>query len=42
MQIFQRLSVAVRFMMRHERFDVVNYVDDFVGIGVPTLVRPFM
>ena len=39
MQIFQRLSDAVRFMMRRDGFDVVNYVDDFVGIGVPSVAQ---
>ena len=38
-QIFQRLSDAVRYIMRREGFDVVNYVDDFVGIdSVRTLL----
>ena len=37
MQIFQRLSDTVRFMMRRDGFDVVNYVDNFVGIGVPSI-----
>ena len=38
-QIFQRLSDAVRYMMRREGFDVINYVDDFVGIDVPSVAR---
>ena len=38
-QIFQRLSDTVRHMMHREGFDVVNYVDDFVGIDVPSVAR---
>ena len=33
-QIFQRVSDAVRFIMRRYGYDVINYVDDFVGVGV--------
>ena len=39
MQIFQRLSDAIRHMMRHLGFDVINYVDDFVGVGTPSVAR---
>ena len=38
-QIFQRLSDAVRFIMRRDRYDVINYVDDFVGFGTPSVAR---
>ena len=38
-QIFQHLSDAVRYIMRREGFDVVNYVDDFVGIDIPSVAR---
>ena len=38
-QIFQRLSDAVRFMMHREGYDVINYVDDFVGVGVPSVAQ---
>ena len=38
-QIFQHLSDAIRHMMRHLGFDVLNYVDDFVGIGTPSVAR---
>ena len=34
-QIFQRLSDAVRFMMREKGFCVIDYIDDYVGVGVP-------
>ena len=36
-QIFQRLSDAVRFIMRRDGYDVINYVDDFVGFGTPSV-----
>ena len=39
MQIFQRLSDAICHMMRRLGFDVLNYVDDFVGIGMPSVAR---
>ena len=39
MQIFQHLSDAVRYMMHREGFDIVNYVDDFVGVDVPSIAR---
>ena len=32
-QIFQRVSDAVRYMMRHRGHTVLNYVDDFLGVG---------
>ena len=38
-QIFQCLSVTLCFMMRCAGFDIVNYVDDFVGIGIPSVAR---
>ena len=38
-QIFQRLSDAVRFMMRARGFQIVNYVDDYVGFGVPSVAE---
>ena len=33
-QIFQHMSDAVHYVMRRNGFTVVNYVDDFVGIGI--------
>ena len=38
-QIFQRLSDAIHHMMRHLGFDVINYVDDFVGVGTPSVAH---
>ena len=35
-QIFQRLSNAVRFVMRREGFTMIDYIDDYVGMGVPS------
>ena len=34
--VFQRVSDAVRFMMRRAGHGVINYVDDYVGFGVPS------
>ena len=34
-QIFQRLRDAVRYMMRQKGFVMVDYIDDYVGMGVP-------
>ena len=33
-QIFQRLSDAVRYIMRQKGFLMVDYIDDYVGMGV--------
>ena len=38
-QIFQRISDAVRFMMRRAGYDVINYVDDFVGVATPSVAH---
>ena len=38
-QIFQRLSDAVRHVMRQKGFKVINYVDDFVGVATPDVAR---
>ena len=38
-QTFQHLSDAIRHMMLQLGFDVLNYVDDFVGIGTPSIAR---
>ena len=38
-QIFQCLSDAVRFMMRQKGFCVIDYIDDYVGVGVPGIVH---
>ena len=34
---FFRLSDAVRYGMRRPSYDVINYVDDFIGLGVPSV-----
>ena len=40
-QIFQRISDAVRHVMRQHGFTVINYVDDFVGVATPSVARRF-
>ena len=37
--IFQRISDAVRHMMRQRQFDVINYIDDILGIDVPSKIE---
>ena len=37
MQIFQHLSDAMHFIMQCDRFDVINYMDHFVGIVLPSV-----
>ena len=32
-QFFQRTSDAVRYIMRRRGFDIINYIDDFLGFG---------
>ena len=34
-QIFQRLSDAVHYGMRQKGFCVIDYIDDYVGMGIP-------
>ena len=36
-QIFQRISVAICFGMRQKGYTIINYVDDFVGVGTPSV-----
>ena len=38
-QIFQRFSDAVRHVMYVKGFTVLNYVDDFIGLGTPDVAR---
>ena len=38
-QFFQRASDAVRYVMRQNGFEVINYIDDFLGVGVPSDAR---
>ena len=39
MQIFQRLSDAVRFLMPKHGFNILNYVDDLIGVGMPSVAE---
>ena len=39
MQIVQRTSNTVYYVMRHNGFTVMNYVDDFVGIGIASIMQ---
>ena len=34
----QRLSDTVRFMMRQKSYSMIDYIDDYVGVGVPSVV----
>ena len=36
--LFQRLSDAVRHIMRQRHYDVINYIDDNLGIGLPSQI----
>ena len=38
-QIFQRLSNAVRHILRRHGYDVINYIDDFIGFGTPEVAE---
>ena len=38
-QFFQCTSDAVRYVMRQRGFDVLNYIDDFLGFGVPSVAK---
>ena len=38
-QIFQRLSDAVRFIMRQKGFPMLDYTEDYVGVGVPSVAH---
>ena len=38
-QIFQRLSDGVRFAMRQKGYVIVDYIDDYVGVGVPSVAN---
>ena len=38
-QFFQRASDAVRYALRMRGFNVVNYIDDFLGFGVPSVAH---
>ena len=36
--LFQRISDAVRHIMRQRQFDIINYIDDILGIDVPSKI----
>ena len=36
--LFQRLSDAVLHSMRQRQFDVINYIDDILGIDLPSII----
>ena len=36
-QIFQHLSDAVRYMMHQKGYAMIDYIDDYIGIGVPSV-----
>ena len=36
-QIFQRLSDAVRYTMHQKDYAMINYIDNYVGIGIPSI-----
>ena len=38
-QIFQRVSDAVRYVVRRHGYKIMNYVDDFFGVGTPRHAR---
>ena len=37
-QIFQHLRDAVRYMMRQKGFVMVDYIDDYIGMGIPSVM----
>ena len=37
--IFQRLSEAIRFIMKQRGYQLVNYIDDVIGYNVPTMAN---
>ena len=39
MQIFQRQSNVVCFDLHKQGYDVINYVDDFVGFRMPSIAK---
>ena len=36
-QFFQRTSDAIRYMMKNRGFDIINYIDDLLGFGTPSI-----
>ena len=38
-QFFQRTSDAVQYIMRRRGFDVIAYIDDYLGFGAPSVAE---
>ena len=38
--IVQRLSDAIRFIMKSQGYDLINYIDDVIGFGTISTARP--
>ena len=38
-KIFQRTIDAVRYIMRNQNYDIINYIDDLIGFGLPSTVH---
>ena len=38
--IFQRISDAIRFIIKSQGHDVINYIDDVIGFGTVTTAKP--
>ena len=38
-QFFQRTSDTIHYAMPRQGYDVVNYIDDFLGFGTPSVAR---
>ena len=36
-QIFQRLSDAVRYVMRRKGYRIIDYIDDYIGVALPSV-----
>ena len=37
-KIFQRTSDAIRYIMAKQNHDIINYIDDLIGFGLPSTV----
>ena len=38
-QMFQRCSDTVRYIMKCQNYDVINYIDDYLGFGTPSTAK---
>ena len=38
-KIFQRTSDAVKYIMSNQNYDIINYIDDLIGFGLPSTVH---